>query len=306
MGKENSFVLADRLPSLTALRAFECAARHGSAKRAAEELSVTPTAISHQVRQLEESLGVPLFTRTPRQLVLTPQGRSLQQTLGEAFEAIAAGVRRVRASPRRQGITLSTTPAIAARWLLPNVCLLSERHPELDLRLHASHVPMPLDGVSADMAIRYGRGDWPGLVVEKLFDNRFVPACSPALKLRRRSDLRRHTLLHFEPLGGSSSPVNWAAWQRMANVPGLDTSAGPVVSDETHVVAAALGHQGVALMSQALIADELRAGTLVRPFGPDLPGQPFHLVYPPARRNDPAVRAVRDWVTGLRPLGAAD
>ena len=292
-----------RLPSLTALRAFESAARHGSAKRAAEELSVTPTAISHQVRQLEQSLGVALFTRMPRRLVLTPQGRLLQETLAAAFDSIAAGVMRVRAAPRRQVVTLSTTPAVAARWLLPRVCALNESHPELDLRIHASHTPVPLDGVGADMAIRYGSGDWPGLVVEKLFDNLFIPACSPALKLRRRSELPRHTLLHFEPMGGFSAPVDWGAWQRAARVPGLDTRAGLVVSDETHAVAAALGHQGVALMSRMLIADELRAGTLVRPFGPDLPGQPFHLVYPPARRQEPQIVAVRDWVMGMQAQG---
>lgn len=162
---------------------------------------------------------------------------------------------------------------------------------------------MPLGGVSADVAIRHGVSDWLGLVVEKLFDNRFAPACSPALKQRRRSDSRRHTLLHFEPLAGFSSPANWAAWQRVPNVPGRDTPAGPVASDETHVVVAALGHQGVALMSQTLIADELRAGTRGRPFGPDLPGQPFQRLHPPARRKDAAViKAVRD----LRQLEAVD
>ncbi len=291
---------ARRLPSLTALRAFEATARRGSAKQAAEELSVTPTAISHQVRQLEATLGVSLFIRGARQLRLTPQGHALQATLGDAFDTIAEAVARVRAAPPRQAVTLSTTPAIAARWLLPRVGLLSQAHPDLDLHIHASHRPVPLDGVQADLAIRYGRGDWPGLVVETLFDNRFVPACSPALGLRRRRDLPRHTLLHFEPLGGFSAPVSWTVWQQQAQVPGLDTRAGPVFSDETHAVAAALGQQGIALMSHALIADELRAGTLVRPFGPDLPGLPFHLVYPPARAADAAPMAVRDWVLSLR------
>lgn len=291
-----------QLPPLASLRAFEAAARHCSAKLAASELSVTPTAISHQVRQLEDSLGVALFIRQPRQLVLTPQGRELQAVLSESINAMANAVARLRAPPQRQAITLSATPAVAARWLLPRVGALRALHPKLDLRIHASHEAVALDGVTADIAIRYGRGQWPGMVAEKLFDNVFAPACSPALKLKKRSDLVRHTLLHFALPGSRSQPGTWTAWQQEAQVAGLDISAGPVFSDETHTVSAALQGQGVALMSLALIADELRAGNLVKPFGPELPGLPFHLVCPEARRSEPAVAAVFDWVKGLQPL----
>jgi LysR family glycine cleavage system transcriptional activator len=177
-------------------------------------------------------------------------------------------------------------------------------HPRLDLRIHASHEAVALDGVTADIAIRYGKGQWPGMVAEKLFDNVFAPACSPALKLRRRSDLTRHTLLHFAVPGNKSQPGTWAEWQQQAQVPGLDVSAGPVFSDETHTVSAALQGQGVALMGLALIADELRAGNLVQPFGPELPGLPFYLVCLESRRSEPAVAAVFEWVRGLQPLGA--
>ncbi|MEL3953017.1 LysR substrate-binding domain-containing protein [Stenotrophomonas bentonitica] len=284
------------LPSLSALRAFEAAARHRSAKRAAQELSVTPTAISHQVRQLEEALGTALFVRTPRQLVLTAPGRELQQALTASFDAMAEAVARLRAPSARQAVTISATPAVVARWLLPRVEALHQRHPQLDLRFHVSHRPEALDGVTADVAVRYGSGQWPGLVAEKLFDTVFVPACSPALGLRRRADLPRHPLLHFAPLGVFDLDVDWAVWQRRARVPGLDVSAGPVFSDETHTVTAALAGQGVALMGRALITAELASGTLVQPFGPELPGQPFHLVYPVQRAGDPLVRAVRDWL----------
>lgn len=301
-----------RLPSLSALRAFEAAARHESAKRAAEELFVTPTAISHQLRQLEGQLGVALFLRRPRQLVLTPQGRALQSVLSEAFDGIAEAVERLRAAPVRSAVTLSTTPAVAVRWLLPWVCMLREAHPALDLRIHASHEVVPLDGVAADLAIRYGDGAWPGMHAGKLFDNRFVPACSPALKLRRRRDLLRHTLIHFRPPNAVSFPVDWAAWQRLARVPALNVAAGPVFSDETHAIGAALDGQGVALMSRALIADELAGGRLVCPFGPGLQGEPFHLVVPAGRREDASIRAVCDWVRQLplpgdtQVFGAAD
>ena len=285
-----------RLPPLSALRAFEAAARHESAKQAAEELSVTATAISHQIRALEESLGLALFVRKPRQLELTMAGRELQQVLESAFDSIGAVVERLSAAPRRHAVTLSTTPAVAVRWLLSWVCLLRDSHPDIDLRIHASHEPVALDGVTADIAIRYGDGRWPGLVAEKLFDNTFIPACSPLLGLRDAAELPRHTLIHFRNQAVISSPLDWAVWQKQAKVPGLDVAAGLVFSDETHAVSAAVGAQGVALMSRQLIEDELTAGRLVQPFGPELEGKPFFLVYPESRRNDPSIQAVREWI----------
>lgn len=287
------------LPSLSALRAFEAAARHESAKQAAEELSVTATAVSHQIRALEESLGIALFLRKPRRLELTAQGRELQQVLETAFDSIGATVERLSAVPCRQAITLSTTPAVAVRWLLSWVCLLRDAHPNIDLRIHASHEPVALDGVTADIAIRYGDGRWPGLVAEKLFDNSFIPACSPHLDLHDAADLPKHSLIHFRNQAAVSSPLDWALWQKQAQVPGLDVSAGLVFSDETHAVSAAIGAQGVALMSRQLIEDELREGRLVQPFGPELEGKPFYLVYPESRKNDPSIRAIRDWVMAV-------
>lgn len=288
-----------RLPPLSALRAFEAAARHESAKRAAQELSVTATAVSHQIRALEEALGVPLFLRKPRQLELTPQGRELQQVLETAFKSISQVVERISVVPSRQAVTLSTTPAIAVRWLLPWVCMLRDAHPDIDLRIHATHEPVALDGVTADLAIRYGDGRWSGLVAEKLFDTTFVPACSPHLGLRDVSQLSSHPLIHFRPQGAVSAPLDWATWQKQAKVPGLDVSAGLVFSDETHTISAAIGGQGVALMGRELIEDELAEGRLVQPFGPELAGKPFHLVYPESRRDDPTILAIRDWVRAV-------
>jgi len=298
-----------RLPSLSALRAFEAAARHESAKQAAKELSVTATAISHQIRGLEEALGVELFVRKPRQLVLTPKGRDLQEVLGTAFDNIDNAIERLKTVPSRQAVTLSTTPAVAVRWLLSWVCMLRDSHPNIDLRIHASHEAVALDGVTADLAIRYGDGHWPGLVAEKLFDNTFIPACSPLLGLTRMEDLPNHPLIHFRPQGVSVSPVDWAGWQKQAGLSGLDVSAGLVFSDETHTISAAVGAQGVALMSRPLIEDELAEGRLVQPFGPELEGKPFYLVYPESRRQDPTILAIRDWVLnvpgGLCPVSPA-
>lgn len=294
--EQNSLMSHRRLPSLSALRAFEAAARHESAKQAAQELSVTATAISHQIRGLEEALGITLFLRKPRQLELTPQGRELQQVLETAFDSISQAVERMSAAPTRQSVTLSTTPAIAARWLLPWVCMLRDSHPGIDLRIHATHEPVALDGVTADLAIRYGDGHWSGLVAEKLLDNTFIPTCSPHLGLHDIAQLPLHPLIHFRPQGAVSAPLNWSTWQKHAQVPGLDVNAGLVFSDETHAISAAIGEQGVALMSRQLIEDELMEGRLVQPFGPELTGKSFFLVYPESRQHDPGIIAIRDWV----------
>ena len=182
---------------------------------------------------------------------------------------------------------------MASRWLLPRLPELHEARSGLDLRIHVSHEPV---------AIRYGSGHWPGLLAYKLFDNVFAPVCSPMLGLHAPGELPAHTLLHFAPPRGRSAPVDWPAWQRRARVAGLDAGAGPVFSDETHAASAALAGQGVALMSLALVADELRAGSLVHPFGPELQAEPFHLVYSEERHEDCWFAALREWVLDLPPL----
>ncbi|REC95235.1 LysR substrate-binding domain-containing protein [Kushneria indalinina] len=290
---------ARRLPSLSALRAFEAAARHESAKQAALELSVTATAISHQVRGLEEALGIALFIRRPRQLELTPQGRELQKVLESSFDNISQTIERLSALPARRSITLSTTPVVAVRWLLPWVYRLRESHPDIDLRLHASHEPVALDGVTADLAIRHGDGRWPGMVAEKLFNTTLMPACSPGLAQQAGEDVSRYPLIHFRPQGIFISPMDWPGYQKFAGLAELNIDAGLAFSDENHAISAAVGGQGVMLMSRQLIEDELAEGRLVQPFGPELEDRAFFLVYPESRRNDPTILAIRDWVMAV-------
>ncbi|MBE0463724.1 MAG: LysR substrate-binding domain-containing protein [Halomonadaceae bacterium] len=288
-----------RLPSLSALRAFEAAARHESAKQAALELSVTATAISHQVRGLEEALGIALFVRRPRQLELTPQGRELQQVLEASFDNISNTIRRLSALPERQAITLTTTPVMAVRWLLPWIYRLRESHPGIDLRIHASHEPVLLDGITADLAIRHGDGRWPGLVAEKLFDTTLIPVCSPQLAQQAGKDASKYPLIHFRPQGVFISPTDWPGYQKIVQIPGLDVGAGLAFSDESHAIAAAVGGQGVMLMSRQLIEDELADGRLIQPFGPELEDRAFFLAYPESRRNDPTILALREWVMAV-------
>jgi len=289
---------ARRLPPLASLRAFEATARLGSAKLAAQELSVTPTAISHQIRQLESLLEQALFTRQPRLLILTDGGRQLYEGLRQGFDLMAEALDRLRAGRARPTLTITTTPTLAARWLLPRLRSFREAHPAHELKLHASYELIELDGQSADVALRYGGGQWPGLVAEKLFDVSFLPTCSPSLNLRNPAELLDHTLLHYQWQEGVKSPATWSAWRKLAGLRGLRASAGPAFSDETHALGAAIAGHGVALIDTVSIADELRRGLLVQPFGPAVPGLAYYLVYPAARRGDSVIKALRTWISG--------
>jgi LysR family glycine cleavage system transcriptional activator len=282
-----------RLPPLPSLRAFEAAARHLSFKRAAAELAVTPTAISHQIRQLEDRLQLRLFERGPRKIGLTPAGQRLYPVLRDGFDAFAEALAALQA-PQRSIVTLSATRAVAARWLVPRIARFREGNPGLDLRLHASDEPVDFRRDAVDAAIRYGSGGYAGLAAEELLRDRFAPVCHPKLGLRSVRDLQRHALIHFDWQRVARDTPVWSLWLRRAGVVGVDAQAGLHLSDESHAVQAALAGQGVALLSTALVAEELRSGALMAPFGPTLPGYTHYFVHPqPAA---PGVEAVRRWL----------
>ncbi|MCX7513600.1 LysR substrate-binding domain-containing protein [Frateuria hangzhouensis] len=285
-----------KLPPLASLRAFEAAARHSSFKRAADELGVTPAAISHQVHQLEQRLGLRLFERQTRRVVATAPAQALYPVLRDGFDAFVRALEGLAGQRARRSLTLSATSAFVARWLVPHIASFRQEHAGMELRLHASDAPVRLEGSDIDAAIRYGRGPWPGLVALPLAVNRFAPVCSPALRLCRRADLRRHPLLHFEWHNRRADNPTWRRWQEQANVAGLDAGAGIVFSDENHAIQAALAGQGVALFSLLLCEPDLRAGTLVQPFGPVLQGHPYHLVYAPDSPRQEELRALGAWL----------
>ncbi len=288
-----------RLPSLTALRAFEAAATHLSFLRAARELSVTPTAISHQVRGLEGTLGQPLFRRLPRQLELTPAGARLLQDLAKSFDAIEASVAALRPQPGPATVTLTTNTAFAARWVLPRLGTLARDCPGVRLRLQASETVADLQRGEADLAIRHGHGDWPGLVAQALMVEHYAPVCSPALGVDGPQDLQRHPLIHLDWQAHACAPALWERWFERAGIaaahPGAATPALSF-SDETQAMAAALGGHGVALLSLTLVADELRSGALVQPFGPALETGSYYIATARGREREPAIAAVWEWV----------
>jgi LysR family glycine cleavage system transcriptional activator len=286
-----------RLPPLRSLRAFEAAARQGSFKRAAAELGVTPTAISHQIRQLEAGLGVSLFRRKTRQVVLSAEGRALYPQLRQAFDMMADAVAATR-RPTRAVATLSATVAFTARLLVPRAAGFRRLNPGWDLRLHASDDPVDLNAGEADAAIRYGLGPYPGLDARPVLADSFAPVCSPHLHLDGPADLAVSNLIHFEwgPAARLSVPT-WRSWARAADLAGrLDPEAGIVFSDENSAIQAAIAGQGVALLSLALVAAELASGALVQPFGPTLPGLRYDFVCPAGAEALPAVAVLRRWL----------
>jgi len=213
------------LPPLHALRAFEATARHLSVKKAAEELAVTPTAISHHIRALEDSLGVKLFERRARSIELTAYGRELYPTLREGFDKLADAVGRVKKRKVRTVVTLSATVAFTARWLAPRVPAFHRDNPDVDLRLHASDEVVDLRSGVADAAIRYGRGEYEGCEAEPLFEDEYAPVCSPRLRVREPRDLARHAMIHFEWRKRRRENATWERWLKEARMPDLTPKA---------------------------------------------------------------------------------
>jgi LysR family glycine cleavage system transcriptional activator len=260
---------------------------------------VTPTAISHQVRQLEADLGVALFLRQTRKVTLTPEGRALFGPLRASFDTVAETVANLRHRPARRVATLSATAAFTARLLVPRVSGFRTSNPGWDLRLHASDEPVDLRAGEADAAIRYGPGSYPGLTARPLLHERFAPVCSAHLPLRRPEDLREATLIHIEemPWALKMSVPTWQAWAEKAGLRGLDTDACVSMNDESSAIQAVIAGQGVALLSLTLVATEIASGALIQPFGPVIEGLYYNLVFPTDAAAQPAVAVLRDWVT---------
>ena len=281
------------LPSPTALRSFEAAARHESFKAAAAELKVTPTAISHQIKQLERQLGCRLFRRETRQVRLTELGQLLFSATNEAFDRIEAGVAQVRRRAGRATLTLGLGPILAAKWLTPRLPRFWQRCPEVDLRLHHSLRSLGFRASGIDLTIDWGDGRVPDATVERLLEIAYSPVLSPGLAgvgLADAAELARLPLLHQRDHSA------WRAWLAAA---GLDPAAAErgVVFEDAHVaLQAALEGQGVALGVLPLIADELAAGRLIRPFAlTTRPAEAYYLVLP-AGRIDPDLARLRDWL----------
>lgn len=295
-----------RLPPLNSLPSFEAAARHLSFSKAAEELHVTHGAVSRAIRHLETQLGVQLFTRKVRSVALTPLGASYAADVRQSLDLLAAATFAM-SGQQSSVLTVSTLDAFASKWLVPRLFKFRRAHGDIDIRLSTSEKLADFVSDGIEIAIRYGRGQYPGVKTELLMQEDLSPVCSPALlegahPLRSPADLKFHTLIHDD------FPIDWAMWLRMAGVEGIDAHKGPSFYASEHVVQAAVQGEGVALGRSSLVDDDIAAGRLVRPFEFRLSaGLAYYLVYPPGALKRPKVKNFRDWImaeVAIRPSSA--
>lgn len=289
------------LPPLPALRAFEAVARRASFKQAADELCVTPTAISHQIRQLETYLGRRLFNRTPRSVTLTSEGVAFYQATRAGFSIIADATMRIRGKRDQGTITLSSTSAFLGHWLTSRLGTLHRELPSIELRFHSSDAIVDLEPGVIDAAVRYGKGPFANAI--PLCEDEFAPVCSPALGIATLADLRSARLLHVDGLRQPQPPPDWRRWCRMAGVRDMDTASGQHFPDSLLAVQAAIAGQGVAIISLVLASDAIASGLLVVPFSTTLPGERYHFACAEGTYDRPDIAALRNWLTSSLAVG---
>ena len=294
---------------LNALRAFEASARHLSFVKAAEELSVTPAAISHQVKRLEEFLGLPLFRRRSRGLVLIETGQDLLSDLREVFLMLDNAMERVTERDSRGSLTLSVAPTFAVMWLIPRLQKFYALHPDIDVRISTSLGLVDFQRDDFDAAIRLGSGDWFGLESIKLFDETVTPMCKPKLlegadAIREPADLAGHVLLHNHSMDHDPDAPTWASWLEAAGATGVDATRGTHFSLPDHGLQASIDGAGIVLGWRTLSANDLAAGRVVEPFDLVLPlGASFFLTYPEPHTHRSNIAAFREWL--LQEVSAA-
>lgn len=284
-----------RLPPLSALRAFEAVARRSSFKAAAEELFVTPTAISHQIRQLESHLGLRVLDRTPRAVKLTAAGTVLFQATAAGFAEIERAVASLRVDDGPSTITLSSFTAFLGHWLVPRLDALHRAVPIPNLRLHASDTLEDLRPGGIEVAIRYGRGPYPGTASTRLCDDVLVPVCSPRLGLTRLEDLPGATLIHVDGRNRPTPDPGWVHWCAKAGLTGVDVNAGLRFPDSMLAVQAAIAAQGVVIVSRVLVADAMAAGLLEAPFARTLAGDAYFFCCAEELEMRADIAALRKW-----------
>ena len=292
------------LPPLNSLRAFEAAARHGNFARAAEELNVTPGALSHQVRSLEALLGGALFERQARGVALTAQGQALYPGLMTAFALIRDSVNALRTRGNSRVLVVSTPPGFTSKWLAPRLHRFMQAHPDIELRIASSATYANFAGDGVDAAIRNVPDTEvrsPALAYDKLIEDGLVMVAHPKLVAqmgRSRRDLRKLPFIHDEQLANRPVPT-WTDWFEAAKVPPVDTRRGLRFSSADHAIEAALQGAGLLLTHSVVVHDELATGRLVAPFDIVLPTRrAYYLVHPKARQSPPALTAFRAWVKG--------
>ena len=290
-----------RLPPLNALRAFEAAARHLNFSRAADELSVTPGAVSQQIQNLEDYVGVALFKRTPKGLLLTDPAQIALPALREAFDRLAEAASMLTAAVDGRRLTVSVAPSFAAKWLVPRLGQFEALHPQVDVWISAGMELVDFNSGEIDIAIRYGAGRYPGLEVVRLMQETVIPVMSPALletqPLNDPGDLAGQVLLHDGSPDADESCPDWTMWLAARGVKGVDGTRGPRFNQSSLVIEAAVGGRGVALAKRALAQADLDAGRLISPFQITTAVDfAYYLVHPKPKGRLPQVKAFMTWL----------
>lgn len=289
--------MSKRLPPLNALRVFDSAARHLSFTKAAEELFVTQAAVSHQIKTLEEFLGLKLFRRRNRSLLLTEEGQSYYLDIKEIFSSINEATRKLLARSAKGALTVSLSPSFAIQWLVPRLSGFNQAYPGIDVRIQAVDREEDKLADDVDVAIFYGRGNWTGLRTDRLYAEYLIPVCAPSLltgekPLKTPSDLIYHTLLH------DTSRRDWQAYVRQLEIQNqINVQQGPIFSHSSMVIQAAVHGQGVALVNNVMARSEIESGRLVRPF-PDVlvSKNAFYLVCQDSQAELGKIAAFRQWI----------
>jgi LysR family glycine cleavage system transcriptional activator len=288
------------MPPLNALKAFEATARHLSFTKAAAELHVTPAALSHQIRGLEDLLGLKLFFRRARAIELTDAARLIYPGIQTGFASLRQAVERLEPSREDRVVVVSATPGLTAKWLAPRLYRFLAKHPDIDTRISASsaYVNFAADGI--DVGIRLSSGNHPELYVEKLSDEWLLPLCSPRLlegahPLRSPKDLVHFTLIQVDLPGVVPT---WSDWFQMAGIDGIDSTRGLRLNVADHALDAASESAGVVLAYKVVASRDIGLGRLVVPFGPEipLPGRSYFFVCQKGHEKRAPVKAFRDWV----------
>ncbi|MBB3060322.1 transcriptional regulator GcvA [Microbulbifer rhizosphaerae] len=291
---------------LNALRAFEASARHQSFSAASAELNVTPAAVGQLVRTLEEWLGTPLFHRATSgrvRLLPTETAERALPDIRAGFDRLALGLERLKEGSASGVLTVTVSPAFAAKWLLPRLDSFQVAWPDTDVRLDTSLKPVDFVAQGIDIGVRYGVGSWPGLMAEKLMEEEVYPVCSPKLlrehrRLQKPNDLARETLIHDLSMDGQAGFPTWDAWLGKAGVTEVATARGMKINNSAAVLQAAIEGQGVALARSVMAHDDLATERLVRPFPEITFASPlaYYVVYRAECSSLPKLVAFRDWL----------
>jgi LysR family glycine cleavage system transcriptional activator len=292
----------NRLPSLKSLQAFESAGRRLSFTLAAQELNVTPGAISQQIRQLEEFLGITLFKRLNRAIVLTDAGQLFLPLISQGFGHFHEAVTRLRQRGDDGPLTITSAPSFVSKWLIPRLSSFKRLHPEIDVRIDTSDRLVDFSREDIDVGIRFGDGVYPELDTVFLFAFDLIPVCSPELlrgkhQLREVSDLKYFTLLHSNHDELDPGWPDWAMWLKVVEADDVDSSHGIYFNQSDQLFQAALDGQGVALLANVMAEPEVVAGRLVQPFSARLPVKlNYHVVTSPHKAGIAKVAAFRQWI----------